>query len=471
MAQPESLTQTESDPICNSHGCTQYLFPKDKSSDYPKDYFVPNFGIDRPDVAVTFNSLEVAEAMRQHRWEFTGYPKPGPEATKYDTAPKLDEDIITTQEHEKLAKEKFMVKDKKSKKSDKKDSKKKGKSAKKSSKKDDDKKKDDAKIQLEADTVSDPICHSAGCTQYRFPKPPKKNEYPMDYFVPHFGRDSDIITTFNSLDVAESIRRHRWDLDPDYKKKPDPPVLYNFKEELDDDIEMTNEHMEEAEKKLKHKWVYNALQLEADEKTYTDNEIKELLRQHHEISPKYNNPIALAHLTSDPIFGSGETPLDEHKYADGMRKIIQYPDPDEQGLDADILGTQKNLLSSEKYWRHTWKYNTSANMPNFAIPGKPQYDGENRTNVRTYGKWHIPFTTDGRMEVTPAVQAQKNSPANTANASNQTTTAQQMASSAVKTAIETKKVSQLVAPAVNKTENKTQSLTASQQKAEMRKKL
>lgn len=223
----------------------------------------------------------------------------------------------------------------------------------------------------------------------------------MDYPVPNFGRDHDILTTFNSLDVAENLRRHRWNLDPEWKKKPDPPVLYDDNQDLDDDIEMTHEHMEEAEKKLKHKWVYNALQLDTEESNYNAAELQELLRQHHEISPKYNNPIALAKLTSDPIFGSGETPLDEHKFADGKRKIIEYPDPDAQGLDEDIRSTQRNLISSEKYWRHTWKYNTSANMPNFAIPGKPQYDGENRTNVRTFGKWHIPFTTDGRMEVTP----------------------------------------------------------------------
>jgi hypothetical protein len=42
-------------------------------------------------------------------------------------------------------------------------------------------------------------------------------------------------------------------------------------------------------------------------------------------------------------------------------------------------------------------------MPNFAIPGKPEYDGENRTSLNTYGKWHIPFYTDDKPVA--AVQA------------------------------------------------------------------
>ena len=101
----------------------------------------------------------------------------------------------------------------------------------------------------------------------------------MDYFVPNFGRDTDIITTFNSLDKAEELRKHRWNLDPDWKKKPDDPVLWNFDQDLDDDIEMTNEHLAEAEKKLKHKWVYSAAQVDEDLR-YEDDQLKELQRQH-----------------------------------------------------------------------------------------------------------------------------------------------------------------------------------------------
>ena len=44
-------------------------------------------------------------------------------------------------------------------------------------------------IQME----SDPICSSAGCTQYKQPEGPKPP--PMDYFVPNFGMDHDILAS------------------------------------------------------------------------------------------------------------------------------------------------------------------------------------------------------------------------------------------------------------------------------------
>ena len=95
----------------------------------------------------------------------------------------------------------------------------------------------------------------------------------------------------------------------------------------------------------------------------------------------------MAKLTSDPIFGTGDLPIEPHKYTDGGRKIVEYPDPEEQGLDEDIKQTVKNLHSSQKYWGHDWKYNTTADMPQFAIPGKPEYLGENRTNLELKGSW------------------------------------------------------------------------------------
>lgn len=63
----ESGMEIQSDPHCNSSGCTQYLFPKDKTNDYPKDYFVPNFGMDH-DIKSTFRDLKVAEKQLDHDW-------------------------------------------------------------------------------------------------------------------------------------------------------------------------------------------------------------------------------------------------------------------------------------------------------------------------------------------------------------------------------------------------------------------
>jgi hypothetical protein len=48
---------------------------------------------------------------------------------------------------------------------------------------------------------SDPICSSAGCTQYRHKK--KGLGYKINYPVPNFGADKDIIDSKASLDLAE----------------------------------------------------------------------------------------------------------------------------------------------------------------------------------------------------------------------------------------------------------------------------
>jgi hypothetical protein len=270
----------------------------------------------------------------------------------------------------------------------------------------------------------------------------------MDYPVPNFGIDvHDVATTFNSLDVAESMLKHRWNYDPSQKPKPEEHTEYNFEPALDQDVIDSNAHAELAEKSIaeqakaqeeaakkgeeekkaeeekkpeeekkteevkkeEEKKVEEKTALQVESMIYESHQLKELMRQ-HEVNKKeinYNNPIALAKLTSDPIFGTGEEPS-EHKFGAGGRKIVAYPDPDEQGLDEDIRATQKNLQSSQKYWQHTWEYDTSKNMPNFAIPGKPEYDGENRTNLRTFGKWHIPFYTDERSSSTAQASAQVN---------------------------------------------------------------
>ena len=48
---------------------------------------------------------------------------------------------------------------------------------------------------------SDPICSSAGCTQYEHPT--KALGYKINYFVPHFGEDSDMIASRTSASIAE----------------------------------------------------------------------------------------------------------------------------------------------------------------------------------------------------------------------------------------------------------------------------
>jgi hypothetical protein len=56
--------------------------------------------------------------------------------------------------------------------------------------------------------VSDPICSSAGCTQYKHPS--KERGYKIDYPVPQFGADADVIATKKHTDMAEGILGHSW---------------------------------------------------------------------------------------------------------------------------------------------------------------------------------------------------------------------------------------------------------------------
>lgn len=148
-------------------------------------------------------------------------------------------------------------------------------------------KEKDQKAEKKADDAtllqSDPICNSSGCTQYKFPDPAgkKAGEYPMDYFVPNFGRDRDVINTFNSLNVAEAIRGHHWIVtDEDLKKKDDDPVMYNGDPTLDDDVVSTVYNMKQAESRLgKWDWVQLAEEDDSD-REYNNLQIKELMRQH-----------------------------------------------------------------------------------------------------------------------------------------------------------------------------------------------
>jgi len=53
--------------------------------------------------------------------------------------------------------------------------------------------------------TSDPICSSAGCTQYKHPSP---ETHKMNYFVPDFGKDHDIRTSEDNAAAAEKVLGH-----------------------------------------------------------------------------------------------------------------------------------------------------------------------------------------------------------------------------------------------------------------------
>jgi len=245
--QLDAKLNTESDPICNSAGCTQYLH-KHKKLPYPIDYPVPNFGVDR-DIVDNHDDLKVAEGIVGHHWNFEFIKPPVNPAKKtvYDGAPPLDEDIIDSRKNlkdtEVKLSHKFTL--------------------------------DTDDVQLASDikmgSESDPICNSAGCTQYLHKH--KKLPYPIDYPVPDFGVDRDIIDNHDDLKVAEGIVGHKWNFI--LEKPPINPAkktVYDGAPPLDEDIIDSRKNLKDTEVKLSHKFTLDTddVQLAADIKTGSD---------------------------------------------------------------------------------------------------------------------------------------------------------------------------------------------------------
>jgi hypothetical protein len=91
----------------------------------------------------------------------------------------------------------------------------------------------------------DPVCSSAGCTQYKHPEAPEG--HPMDYPVPSFGADPDVETTANSISIGEAMFNHKIIMATDESKAQWHNVAkdtdYNFAPELDHDIKVTQSNL------------------------------------------------------------------------------------------------------------------------------------------------------------------------------------------------------------------------------------
>jgi hypothetical protein len=97
----------------------------------------------------------------------------------------------------------------------------------------------DADIQIE----SDPICSTAGCSQYMHPSQPKP--YPMDYVVPNFGVDKDIDDHNSNLAKTEALLGKKFN---PKEKEASHPVDYkvpNFG--VDQDIKDATSNIANAE--------------------------------------------------------------------------------------------------------------------------------------------------------------------------------------------------------------------------------
>lgn len=87
-------------------------------------------------------------------------------------------------------------------------------------------------LQLE----SDPICSSAGCTQYKHKK--KELGYKINYPVPNFGRDNDIVDNFDSIKLAENMVGAKFMIGHtgDKWKNKAKDTDYDFNPALDGDV-------------------------------------------------------------------------------------------------------------------------------------------------------------------------------------------------------------------------------------------
>merc|ERR1712070_525697 len=104
---------------------------------------------------------------------------------------------------------------------------------------------------------SDPICSSAGCTQYAHKKTPLG--YDLDYFVPSFGPDPDMVGTRNAISIAEAMHAHKLIMGTKESRAKyhnvAKDVNYNFAPELDSHITDSLKNLADTEGVLGHKWV------------------------------------------------------------------------------------------------------------------------------------------------------------------------------------------------------------------------
>jgi hypothetical protein len=301
--------EASSDPICSSAGCTQYKHKKTPLG-YPINYGVPNFGVDG-DIIDSKASVEQAQEDLGHNWEF------GTKASKarwhnkakdtlYDFAPHLDGDMQTTAKNLKDAQtnlnHKWVIEEESSYKPN--------------------------YLQLDAETSSDPICSSAGCTQYKHKKTPLG--YALNYPVPNNGVDRDIIDSHASLADAQANLGHEWEFGTKASKAKWHNVakdtLYDFAPKLTGDMITTAKNLQDSQTKLGHKWVIE------EESSYKPNYIQ--------LESK-----------SDPICSSSG--CEKSKYTEEEEaKIVQYPDP--SLLDSDIRHTLKHEGAASVSRGHVW---------------------------------------------------------------------------------------------------------------------
>jgi len=115
---------------------------------------------------------------------------------------------------------------------------------------------DDLQLSSDIKVDSDPICSSSGCDQYKHKK--KERGYKINYPVPNFGVDTDILANHASLELAEGMKQHKLEMGTEASKEKwhnvAKDVDYNFAPKLDGDVITTNKNLADSEKNLNHHW-------------------------------------------------------------------------------------------------------------------------------------------------------------------------------------------------------------------------
>lgn len=214
----KSHAHTDSVPACTSLGCKTGSLADPPADPWPKDYPVASFGTDH-DVSSTAKNTADAEA-KLGAWN----PKKD-EDGKYVVPTESNEyRYVTAQTHH--GHKKHMVKNAEW---------------------------NVPTAHLTGTTAdvrmgakSDPICSSAGCTQY---KHPHKESHDKDYFVPNFGGDSDINRSNESAKTAEAELGHTWT--PKFDEEEDEWVVPTESAEFklagtETDVRMGHKHRKAA---------------------------------------------------------------------------------------------------------------------------------------------------------------------------------------------------------------------------------
>ena len=189
----------------------------------------------------------------------------------------------------------------------------------------------DSLIQLQ----SDPICSSAGCTQYKQPDGPKP--HPMDYFVPNFGMDHDIVASETDEKIASALVGHNWAFKtPEswekYRNRA-KDADYNFDPELSEDMRTNANSMKIAEAEHgnpKYAWALGA-----------------------------DVPVAaesLIQTQDDPCYSSLGECL-QTLPPKGTEFPMGYKVPN-FGPDPDMVGTMENEKIASTMLNHAWEFNT-----------------------------------------------------------------------------------------------------------------